>query len=57
MRQMSNILNRSPWQVTVRGESGRNAQFSFPERKAAEAYCEELKAFGLKLKPSVACSR
>lgn len=50
MRQMSNILNRSPWQVTVRGEPGRNAQFSFPERKAAEAYCEELKALGLKPK-------
>lgn len=43
-----NILNRSPWQVSVRSRSGLNRQFSFPRKRDAEAYCADLSAQGLK---------
>lgn len=44
----SNIVNRSPWLVTVRTRPERDRRFSFVQRQAAEAYLEALIAEGLK---------
>jgi hypothetical protein len=44
----SNIINRSPWQVTVRSQPERNRQFPHPRSRDAEKYCAELQALGLK---------
>lgn len=44
----SNIINRSPWQVTVRSQPERNRQFPHPSSRNAEEYCAELQTLGLK---------
>lgn len=46
--QRSNIINRSPFVVTVRSDARLERQFSYTQRKSAEAYVEELAARGVK---------
>ena len=44
----SNILNRSPFVVSVRSDARLDRRFSYAQRKNAEAYVEELAARGVK---------
>lgn len=44
----SNIQNRSPWQVTVRNNTKRNAQFPFNKEDDATAYLAEMKRLDFK---------
>lgn len=46
----ANITNRSPWLVQVRYSPTMERRFSYPEKDAAQAYCDSLSAQGLKAK-------
>ncbi|MRR50356.1 MAG: site-specific integrase [Rhodocyclaceae bacterium] len=46
----TNIENRSPWLVQVRAQPALDKRFSYPDRKAAQAYCDRLRAEGVKPK-------
>lgn len=43
-----NIRNRSPWVVQVRSRPELDKRFSFPQRRAADAYLAQIVAQGLK---------
>lgn len=44
----SGIINRSPWSVLVQARPELEKQFSYPQKRQAKAYCDELKAAGRK---------
>ncbi|TVT77431.1 MAG: site-specific integrase [Denitromonas halophila] len=46
VKKNSNIINRSPWMVSVRGRADLGRQFSYPKKTEAQTYCDTQNAKG-----------